>query len=80
MTLLGLLVAFGGGIFGAAIGALPAFAFVGFLTMIGVAIQLALGAGTTDFFGIPFGAFGPHAGGFAAGGRRGGLCGEKGQA
>ncbi|WP_444460153.1 permease [Rhodobacter capsulatus] len=67
MTLLGLLVAFGGGIFGAAIGALPAFAFVGFLTMIGVAIQLALGAGTTDFFGIPFGAFGPHAGGFAAG-------------
>ncbi|SOC09350.1 permease [Rhodobacter maris] len=67
MTLLGLLVAFGGGIFGAAIGALPAFTFVGFLTMIGVAIQMAVAPEATDFFGIPFGAFGPHTGGFAAG-------------
>ncbi|PTV93991.1 hypothetical protein C8J27_11041 [Rhodobacter aestuarii] len=67
MSLLGLLVAFGGGIFGAAIGALPAFTFVGFLTMIGVAIQLAVAPEATDFFGIPFGAFGPHTGGFAAG-------------
>lgn len=67
MTLLGLLVAFGGGIFGASIGALPAFSFVGFLTMIGVAIQLSVAPEATDFFGIPFGAFGPHTGGFAAG-------------
>ncbi|KAA5607070.1 permease [Roseospira marina] len=65
MTLIGVLAAFGGGIFGAAIGALPAFEFVGFLVMIGVAIDLA-GAGG-DFYSIPFGMFGPHVGGFAAG-------------
>lgn len=67
MSLLGLLVAFGGGIFGAAIGALPAFTFVGILTMLGVGIQLAVAPEATDFFGIPFGAFGPHVGGFASG-------------
>ncbi|MBL3568021.1 permease [Rhodovulum sp. BSW8] len=67
MTALGLLVAFGGGIFGAAIGALPAFAFVGILTIAGVAIQLAVAPAATDFFGIPFGVFGPHVGGFASG-------------
>lgn len=67
MTALGLLVAFGGGIFGAAIGALPAFAFVGILTIAGVTIQLAIAPAATDFFGIPFGVFGPHVGGFASG-------------
>ncbi|MEI2387205.1 permease [Breoghania sp. JC706] len=67
MSAIGLLVAFGGGIFGAAIGALPAFAFVGLLTMLGVAIQLAIAPAATDFFGIPFGVFGPHVGGFASG-------------
>ena len=67
MSAIGLLVAFGGGIFGAAIGALPAFAFVGILTMLGVGIQLAVAPEATDFFGIPFGVFGPHVGGFASG-------------
>ncbi len=65
MTLLGILTAFGGGIFGASIGALPAFIFVGLLVMIGVAVQMA--TGDASFFGIPFGAFGPHVGGFASG-------------
>ena len=64
-TLTGILAAFGGGIFGAAIGALPAFEFVGFLVIVGVGIQMATGQST--FFGIPFGAFGPHVGGFASG-------------
>lgn len=67
MSATALLVAFGGGIFGAAIGALPAFTFLGFLTLFGVAIQLAIAPAATDFFGIPFGAFGPHVGGFASG-------------
>jgi hypothetical protein len=62
----GLLTAFVGGIFGAAIGALPAFILVGFLVMVGVAIQIA--GGGADYYGmVPFGAFGPHVGGFAAG-------------
>jgi len=66
MSIIGLLVAFGGGIFGAAVGALPAFIIVGFLVLAGVAIQTAGGGG--DFLGIvPFGAWGPHVGGFAAG-------------
>jgi len=67
MTAIGLLAAFGAGIFGAAIGALPAFAFVGFLTLFGVGIQLAIAPEATDFFNIPFGVFGPHVGGFASG-------------
>ena len=62
-----LLFAFGGGIFGAAIGALPAFEFVGFLVMIGVAVQIAIAPASTTFWAIPFGAFGPHVGGFASG-------------
>lgn len=66
MTLMGLLAAVGGGIFGAAIGALPAFEFVGFLVMAGFAVQLASGDGSF-VGGMPFGAFGPHVGGFAAG-------------
>jgi hypothetical protein len=65
MSLLGLLAAFGGGIFGAAIGALPAFEFVGFLVIAGVAVNV--GIPDTNFYGIPFGVFGPHVGGFAAG-------------
>ncbi|ABD86744.1 hypothetical protein [Rhodopseudomonas palustris] len=67
MTMFGLLAAFGGGIFGTAIGALTAFAFVGFLVMIGVAIQLSMAPGDVTFYGIPFGMFGPHVGGFASG-------------
>ncbi|PRY20070.1 hypothetical protein CLV78_11519 [Aliiruegeria haliotis] len=67
MTAIGLLAAFGAGIFGAAIGALPAFAFVGLLTLFGVGIQLAIAPEATDFFNIPFGVFGPHVGGFASG-------------
>ena len=66
MTFLGALIAFGGGIFGAAIGALPAFEVVGFLVVTGVAIQL--GGGGDTFFGlVPFGVLGPHVGGFASG-------------
>ena len=65
-SLTGLLIAAAAGIFGAAIGALPAFIFVGFLVMVGVAIQAS--GGGADFYGmVPFGAFGPHVGGFAAG-------------
>lgn len=67
MTLMGLLVAFGGGIFGTAIGALPAFEFVGFLVMVGAAVHLGVAPADTNFWGIPFGSFGPHVGGFAAG-------------
>lgn len=67
MTLTGILVAFGGGIFGAAIGGLGAFEFVGFLVLVGVAIYSAAPAAGAAFLAIPFGAFGPQAGGFAAG-------------
>jgi hypothetical protein len=61
--------AFGGGMFGAAIGALPAFAFTGFSVLVGVA--LALAGADYDFLGqVAFGpVFGPHisfAGGVAA--------------
>jgi hypothetical protein len=74
-TIISLLVAFGGGIFGAALGALSAFAFVGFLTLIGVALTLGIAPDATSvaqgaaaYFGdLPFGAFGPHVGGFASG-------------
>ena len=40
-----LLAAFAGGLFGAAIGALPAFIFVGFAVLIGI----AAGMGGSDF-------------------------------
>jgi hypothetical protein len=64
MDLLGFLVAFGGGIFGASIGALNAFVFVGFLVIAAVAAQ----AGSGELLAYPFGpAFGPHVGGFASG-------------
>lgn len=61
--------AFGGGLFGAAIGGLPAFVFTGFAVLTGVGIALA--GGDFDFLGqIAFGpVFGPHiafAGGAAA--------------
>ena len=64
-----LIGSFGGGMFGAAIGALPAFAFAGFSVLVGVA--LALAGGDYDFLGqVAFGpVFGPHiafAGGVAA--------------
>jgi len=64
-----LLGSFGGGMFGAAIGALPAFAFAGISVLIGVA--LALSGADYDFLGqVAFGpVFGPHiafAGGVAA--------------
>ncbi|WP_421901811.1 hypothetical protein [Maridesulfovibrio sp.] len=64
METLSLLVAFAGGIFGAAIGGLAAFVFVGILILVGVAAQ-ATGA---DLLSVPLGAaFGPHVGGFASG-------------
>lgn len=45
-SLLYLLAAIGGGIFGAAVGALPAFVFCGFAAMIGSGINLATGDAT----------------------------------
>ena len=64
MEIASLFVAFAGGIFGAAVGALGAFVILGFLIIIGVAAQ-STGA---DLLSIPLGAaFGPHVGGFAAG-------------
>jgi hypothetical protein len=66
MDILGLVIAFAAGIFGAALGALPAFIFVGLLVLVAVAIQTA--GGPPDFLGnVVFGAFGPHVGGFASG-------------
>jgi len=64
-----LVAAFAGGLFGAAIGALPAFIFTGIAVLVGAAA--ALGGGSIDFLGnIAFGpVFGPHisfAGGVAA--------------
>ncbi len=68
-SLVFLLAAFGGGLFGATIGGLPAFIFTGFMVMVGVANAMA--GGEFDFTGnIAFGpVFGPHiafAGGAAA--------------
>ena len=64
MSLIAVLVAFAGGIFGAAVGALLAFVILGFLILVGVAAQ-STGA---DLLSIPLGpAFGPHVGGFATG-------------
>lgn len=66
MDILGLVIAFGAGIFGAALGALPSFIFVGLLVLVAVAIQTA--GGPPDFLNnVVFGAFGPHVGGFASG-------------
>lgn len=64
-----LAVAFGGGVFGAAVGTLPAFIFCGFAVLAGVAAQ-ASGGGTGLLDHVAFGPFlGPHiafAGGAAA--------------
>ena len=64
MSFIAILVAFAGGIFGAAVGALLAFVILGFLILVAVAAQ-SMGA---DLMSIPLGpAFGPHVGGFATG-------------
>ncbi|MCT4563347.1 MAG: hypothetical protein N4A68_03330 [Maledivibacter sp.] len=69
LTIEALLAAFGGGVFGAAFGALPAFIFTGFVGLVGVAI---IGSGgSVDILGqVAFGTLlGPHiafAGGVAA--------------
>lgn len=64
MDFVSILIAFAGGIFGAAVGALQAFVILGFLILVAVGAQAA-GA---DLMSIPLGAtFGPHVGGFAAG-------------
>lgn len=64
-----LLAAFAGGLFGAAIGALPAFVFTGFAVILGVAAQVG-GAEADILTNVAFGpVFGPHiafAGGVAA--------------
>lgn len=69
MTIYMIMAAFGGGLFGALIGALPAFIFTGFSGLIGVA--LAMSGSSFDWLGtVTFGyMFGPHiafAGGVAA--------------
>lgn len=55
-----LIAAFGGGVFGAAIGGQPAFIFTGFMVLVGVANGLV--GGSYDFLGqVAFGpVFGPH--------------------
>ena len=64
-----LLAAFGGGLFAAAIGTLPAFVFTGLLVLVGVGTA-ACGGGTHILTHVAFGpVFGPHiafAGGAAA--------------
>lgn len=69
MTIIAILLAIAGGIFGAAIGALPAFIFTGVVGLAGWAIALATGD-ATFVNQVVFGAFfGPHiafAGGVAA--------------
>ena len=61
-----LIAAFGGGLFGAAIGALPSFIFTGFTVLVGVAIAFA-GSDYDFLTNVAFGpVFGPHIG-FAGG-------------
>lgn len=63
-SLVSLVVAMAAGVFGVAIGALPAFIFVGLLIFLG----LGIGGDGFPFLGaVAFGAFGPHVGGFASG-------------
>ena len=65
-SLLTLIAAFGGGLFGAAIGALPSFIFTGFTVLVGVAIAFA-GSDYDFLTNVAFGPiFGPHIG-FAGG-------------
>lgn len=55
-----LLASFGGGLFAAAIGTLPAFVFTGLLVIVGVAVA-ASGGGTEILTQVAFGpVFGPH--------------------
>ena len=55
-----LLAAFGGGLFGAAIGTLPAFVFTGLLVLVGAGVAAA-GGGTDMLAHVAFGpVFGPH--------------------
>jgi hypothetical protein len=64
MEITNVLVAFAGGILGAALGGLWAFVIIGFLILIAVGAQATGG----DLLSIPLGtAFGPHVGGFASG-------------
>ncbi|WP_018590474.1 hypothetical protein [Terrisporobacter glycolicus] len=69
MSFLSLIAAFGGGAFGAALGALPAFIMTGFVALAGTGIALAGGADVL-VGNLAFGSFfGPHiafAGGVAA--------------
>ena len=69
MSFLSLIAAFGGGAFGAALGALPAFIMTGFVALAGAGIALAGGADVL-VGNLAFGSFfGPHiafAGGVAA--------------
>lgn len=70
ITLNMVLASFGGGIFGAALGALPAFIFCGFIVIAGETLALATGAASILTGAVGFGTlFGPHiafAGGAAA--------------
>ena len=53
-----LATAVGGGMWGAAVGAVPAFIFTGILAMLGAVAALS---GHTELVGVAFGpAFGPH--------------------
>lgn len=78
ITLNLVLAAFGGGAFGAALGALPAFIFCGFAVMAGEALALATGGGVITG-SIGFGTlFGPHIA-FAGGAAATAYAGQKGK-
>ena len=68
MEIFALVAAFGGGLFGAAIGALPAFIFTGFVVIAGqIAVMAGVDAGGLAVGHLAFGSlFGPHIG-FAGG-------------
>ena len=59
MNSLDIVVAFGGGIFGAAVGALAAFEFVGLLVIAMTVVQIITGA-SSDFITFPFDCLAPH--------------------
>ena len=70
MSIFELVAAFGGGMFGAAVGALPAFIITGVLAIVCGVVSMAGGDPTSTVNVIAFGSFlGPHiafAGGVAA--------------
>ena len=70
MDILALIAAFGGGIIGAYMGALPAFILTGVFALVGTAVSIAGGGGSFIINNMAFGSFvGPHiafAGGVAA--------------